>query len=192
MVLVSQAALIEGAIAGKVVSFPTDTVPALAVRPSQSDLIFTLKQRSLDKPLILMGATFDQILPYIQGTTNEMNLWREITQKYWPGALTLVLPASEEVPKAMNPRDPSTLGVRVPDCAIACDILQETGPLATTSANRSGEPPLESLAAIATAFPPVLALETPEPPQASGLPSTVVKWTGTGWDILRQGSVLFS
>lgn len=192
MVLVSQAALIEGAIAGKVVSFPTDTVPALAVRPSQSDLIFTLKQRSLDKPLILMGATFDQILPYIQGTTNEMSLWREITQKYWPGALTLVLPASEEVPKAMNPRDPSTLGVRVPDCAIACDILQETGPLATTSANRSGEPPLESLAAIATAFPPVLALETPEPPQASGLPSTVVKWTGTGWDILRQGSVLFS
>lgn len=190
MVLVSQAALIEGAIAGKVVSFPTDTVPALAVRPPQADLIFTLKQRSLDKPLILMGATFDQILPYIQGTRDEMNLWRQITQQYWPGALTLVLPASELVPQAMNPRDPSTLGVRVPDCAIARDILQETGPLATTSANRSGEPPLESLTAIATAFPPVLALEMTESPQASGLPSTVVKWTGTGWEILRQGSVV--
>ncbi len=190
MVLVAQAALIEGAIAGKVVSFPTDTVPALAVRPPQSDLIFTLKQRSPDKPLILMGATFEQISPYIQGTTEEINLWRQIAQKYWPGALTLVLPASERVPRQMNPRDPTTLGVRVPDCAIACDILRETGPLATTSANRSGEPPLESLAAIATAFPPVLALETTKPPQASGLPSTVVKWTQRGWEVLRQGSVV--
>ncbi|MEB3161322.1 MAG: Sua5/YciO/YrdC/YwlC family protein, partial [Synechocystis sp.] len=57
MVLVSQADLIQGAIAGQVVSFPTDTVPALAVRPDQSGLIYQLKQRDLNKPLILMAAT---------------------------------------------------------------------------------------------------------------------------------------
>ncbi|MEC4805245.1 MAG: L-threonylcarbamoyladenylate synthase [Jaaginema sp. PMC 1079.18] len=192
MVLVSQAALIAEAIAGEVVSFPTDTVPALAVRPGNADLIFSLKQRSLDKPLILMGASWQQILPYLGGTSNEIAVWEKTTQKYWPGALTLVLRTSEAVPRAMNPRDPSTLGVRIPDCAIALAILRETGPLATTSANRSGEPPLEDLGAIATAFPTVLALEGIASPPGSGLPSTVVRWTGRGWEVLRQGSVLFS
>jgi L-threonylcarbamoyladenylate synthase len=189
MVLVSQTALVEGALAGKVVSFPTDTVPALAVRPQQADAIFTLKQRSPDKPLILMGASFDQILPYIRGTSDEIDLWQQVTQKYWPGALTLVLPASERVPAAMNPHDPSTIGARVPNSAIARAILRATGALATTSANRSGEPALTSSTAIEKAFPDVLILDRDEQTAASGVPSTVVKWTGRGWEMLRPGSI---
>lgn len=191
MTQVSPSNLIAGAKAGKVVSFPTDTVPALAVQPERAELIFTLKKRAATKPLILMGATFAELLPYIQGSALELQQWQEIAQTYLPGALTLVLPASSAVPPGMNPTHSGTIGVRVPDSEIAQAILAQTSPLATTSANLSGEPPLETMMAIEHAFPEVLTLawEKADIAVGSGLPSTVVQWTPTGWQILRQGSV---
>ncbi|NES86297.1 MAG: Sua5/YciO/YrdC/YwlC family protein, partial [Moorea sp. SIO2B7] len=57
MTQVSMATLISGALSGKLVSFPTDTVPALAVLPHKSELVFEAKRRPQDKPLILMGAS---------------------------------------------------------------------------------------------------------------------------------------
>lgn len=194
MVQVSIDKLIDAAIAGnQVVSFPTDTVPALAARPDQAELIFQTKQRSQDKPLILMGATPDALWPYVKGTVEELLIWQNIAQQYWPGALTLVLPASAKVSVAMNPIDPSTIGIRVPNCAIAQQILARTGPMATTSANLSGQPPLLTMAEINTQFSNVLTLFSSEFDQtitASTIPSTVAKWQGNGqWEILRQGCI---
>ncbi|VXD15351.1 L-threonylcarbamoyladenylate synthase [Planktothrix paucivesiculata] len=197
MVQVSVDALIDMAISGEgVVSFPTDTVPALATRPDRAELIFQTKQRSLDKPLILMAATPEALWPYVQGTLEELSVWQKTAQKYWPGGLTLVLPASDKVPPAMNPADPSTIGVRVPDSAIAQSILARTGPMATTSANLSGQPPLLTMAEINHQFPKVFTLFASEfdptiPP--STLPSTVAKWESNGqWTILRQGNLVIS
>ncbi len=184
--------LIAKAKSGFLVSFPTDTVPALAVRPDQAQLIFAAKKRSLDKPLILMAAATDDLWPYIQGSAAEMQFWQELTHKYWPGALTLVLPASDRLPRAMNPLTPGSIGVRVPKSAIAQQILAATGPLATTSANRSGQPPLLSMAEIAAEFSEVFTLATTESEkinQEVGLPSTVAQWTGKGFVILRPGTV---
>ncbi|MBE9144662.1 L-threonylcarbamoyladenylate synthase [Planktothrix mougeotii] len=193
MVQVSIDALIDVAISGDgVVSFPTDTVPALATRPDQAELIFQTKQRSQDKPLILMGATPEALWPYVKGTVEELLIWQQIAQQYWPGALTLVLPASEKVSPAMNPIDPSTIGIRVPNCAIAQHILSRTGPMATTSANLSGQPPLLTLAEINTQFPDVVTLFSSECDAtltASTIPSTVAKWQGNSWKILRQGAI---
>lgn len=191
---VSQADLIAGAKVGKVVSFPTDTVPALAVKPENAQLIFDLKKRATTKPLILMGAKFADLLPYLQGSPTELQLWQEMAQTYFPGALTLVLPASPAVPVGMNPTNSGTIGVRVPDSDLAREILKQTFPLATTSANLSGQPPLETMNAIENTFPQVLTLawEKAEVAVGSGLPSTVAKWTGEGWEILRQGSVKLS
>jgi L-threonylcarbamoyladenylate synthase len=188
---VSQSDLIAGAKVGKVVSFPTDTVPALAVKPDNAPLIFDLKQRATTKPLILMGAKFSDLLPYVQGSPTELQVWQEMAQTYFPGALTLVLPASPAVPPGMNPTNSGTIGVRVPDSEIAREILTQTFPLATTSANLSGQPPLETMTAIERAFSSVLTLawEKADVAVGSGLPSTVAKWTGAGWEILRQGSV---
>ena len=192
MVLVSLDFLISGAISGRVISFPTDTVPALASKPDRSEEIFITKQRRADKPLILMGASAGDLWPFCRGTPAELAIWQQVADKYWPGALTLVLPASANVPRAMNPLDPTTIGVRVPDSAIARQILARTGPLATTSANLSGQPPLTTMAAVDAQFPDVPALfpsniETPTP--ASGVPSTVAKWRGDRWEILRQGAI---
>ena len=190
---VSQSELITSALAGKVVSFPTDTVPALAVKPENSPLIFAAKQRPSNKPLILMGASFEDFVPYIQGTAAEVTIWQQVAQKYFPGALTLVLPASDRVPAVMNPTGTQTIGIRIPNHPIAQEILRQTKPLATTSANLSGQPPLRLMGEIESNFPQVVTLDggnlTPELERGSGTPSTVAKWTGTDWCVIRQGSV---
>ena len=186
-------------------SFPTDTVPALAARPDQGDRIYAAKQRPADKPLILMGATLEDLLPYVQGADADVRQWRQLTDRHWPGALTLVLPASPLLPPAINPQNTGTIGLRVPDHPLARHLLAHTGPLATTSANRSGQPPLETMAAIEASFPEVFTLApaalaalyqewgTPAPApdqvQGSGLPSTVVGWQGSGWQVLRAGAI---
>jgi L-threonylcarbamoyladenylate synthase len=181
-------------------SFPTDTVPALAARPDQGDRIYAAKERPADKPLILMGATLDDLLPYVKGSPADIVFWQQVVDRHWPGALTLVLPASEIVPTAMNPLQTGTLGIRVPDHPLARYILSRTGPLATTSVNRSGQSPLEDMADIAAQFPDLVLLSDEAIAAikaeigdfgmtASGVPSTVVRWQDDGWEVLRQGSV---
>jgi L-threonylcarbamoyladenylate synthase len=186
--------LVSSARQGKLVSFPTDTVPALAALPESAELIFTAKQRSQDKPLILMAANQDELWNYVVGSPQEYEQWQLMMDKYLPGALTLVLPASANVPKNLNPQDPSTIGVRIPQSAIAQKILAQTGALATTSANLSGQPALLTMEEIATQFPDVITLDPREfdtqELNTTGIPSTVIKWTGTGWQILRQGAVI--
>ncbi|MEH1897203.1 MAG: L-threonylcarbamoyladenylate synthase [Nostoc sp.] len=191
MTQVSLKDLIVGARAGLLVSFPTDTVPALAAIPEKAALIFAAKQRSQDKPLILMAASAEDLWLYVKGSENEYKIWQEVANKYWPGGLTLVLPASQRLPKLMNPIDPTTIGIRVPNSAIARTILAQTGPLATTSANFSGQPPLQTMAEIEVQFPQVLTLGTTECQEepGMGIPSSVAKWTGINWQILRQGAI---
>lgn len=190
---------------GELVSFPTDTVPALAALPSAGDRIYQLKQRSQAKPLILMGATLADLWPYVAGSDTDLAQWSAMAQRYWPGALTLVLPASDRLPPAMNPTRTGTLGLRIPAHPLARYLLERTGPLATTSVNHSGQPPLETLADIAAEFPDLTTLsptaldeiyaqlgEAAPPldqPQGSGQPSTVVAWRDGNWEVLRQGSV---
>jgi L-threonylcarbamoyladenylate synthase len=186
--------IVHTALSGQIVSFPTDTVPALAVSPPYSVLIFAAKKRTSDKPLILMAASAADLWDYVQGTPAEREIWQQMTEKYWPGSLTLVLPASAKVPKSLNPKDPSTIGIRVPAHPIAQAILRHTGALATTSANLSGQAPLLTPEAIINTFPSVTAL-APADSQAwgtmnSGQPSTVARWNGKDWDILRQGAIL--
>jgi L-threonylcarbamoyladenylate synthase len=192
MTQVSLTNLVAGARAGLLVSFPTDTVPALATIPEKAGLIFAAKQRSQDKPLILMAARAEDLWSYVTGSENEYKVWQELARKYWPGGLTLVLPATERLPKVMNPIDPTTIGIRVPNSVIAQTILAQTGPLATTSANFSGQPPLQTMAEIEVQFPQVLTLATTEcqgETARMGVPSTVAKWTGINWQILRQGAI---
>lgn len=199
---VSLSDLITGVQSGNYLAgFPTDTVPALASRPDRAGLIFETKQRSLDKPLILMAGNIDDLWIYTEGSPTERQIWQAMATKYLPGALTLVLPASQHVPSSLNPKDPSTIGLRVPDHAIARTILNHTGPLATTSANLSGQPPLQTIAEIEIQFPQVLTLSPLElqnqlafqsfssTSSVSGVPSTVLRWTGSNWEILRQGAI---
>jgi L-threonylcarbamoyladenylate synthase len=191
MVQLSQSELIAAAIAGQVISFPTDTVPALAVKAEQAELIYQLKQRATHKPLILMGTDWLQLKPYVSLDSVLEQACLDLIAEHWPGALTLVLPASPLVPEVIH-RGTNTVGIRAPNLAIAQTILDGTGVLATTSVNRSGEPPCETIALIAAEFPdlPVLAAIDPNEKLGHGLPSTVIKWEDQAWHVIRRGSIM--
>ena len=180
-------------------SFPTDTVPALATIPASAGLIYQTKGRSLEKPLILMAGEVDDLWEYLAGNDAEREIWRAMMVQYFPGAVTLVLPSNDRVPTTMNPLNPGTIGVRVPNSEPARSILRATGPLATTSVNRSGEPALLTLSEIRQQFPAVLtfsddalkAIGVMDPSaKADGVPSTVVRWTVGGWEVLRLGKTI--
>ena len=167
---------------------PTDTLPALAASPDHAAQLWTLKQRPQDKPLILMAAQADQLLAL---TTEDARVDAEpLARRFWPGALTLVLPVEGCLTQSLNPGQ-GTLGMRIPACDLTRALLMQSGPLATTSANPSGAPPTQSAAEAADAFPD-LPLLAPLPwPDPSGLASTVIAWTSSGcWQLLRQGAVM--
>lgn len=183
--------LIVAANKGNLISFPTDTVPALASKPERAELIFAAKQRSQDKPLILMAGDIPDLWQFTTGTESELAIWQAVADRYLPGALTLVLPASNLIPAVMNPLGNSTIGLRVPNCEIARSLLRQTGALATTSANLSGEPALLTMTAINECFPAVYTLDLDVEISTSGQPSTVIQWSGSGWQVLRQGAIEF-
>jgi L-threonylcarbamoyladenylate synthase len=193
MTLVAIADLINAAQLGEVICFPTDTLPALAVKPEFANKIYQTKQRDRSKPLILMASTWPELSVYLDLETGPeaAEIWKEVATKYLPGALTLVLPANI-LGRSLN-FGMDRLGVRIPNHNLAVEILQKAGALLTTSANLSGEEPLVEAKDIDRAFPHVSVLNSTYPESKDGThsPSTVVTWQNSGWKILRQGAVNF-
>jgi L-threonylcarbamoyladenylate synthase len=184
------AALVRRLEAGEAVLFPTDTLPALACRPDAAALLWRLKQRPADKPLILMGADLPQLIAVLGVPWQEA--WLERARRCWPGAFTLVLPLTGALTAHLHPGGTS-LGLRVPACERARELLRLSGPLATTSANRSGQPPATTAAEAARQFPALALLEPLPWPPGSGQASTVLAWRGEGgggdpWTVLRSGA----
>jgi L-threonylcarbamoyladenylate synthase len=184
--------LIIAAKTGNLISFPTDTVPALAALPEHAALIFQAKQRSQDKPLILLVSDSAQMWQFTNGTDAEIAIWQAVVDRYLPGALTLVLPASDRIPSVMNPLNNRTIGLRIPADAMARSILRQTGALATTSANLSGQPPLLTMPEIQASFPQVFCLNVDPHLSSQGQPSTVIQWIDGSWQLLRQGAINFT
>jgi L-threonylcarbamoyladenylate synthase len=165
------------------VLFPTDTVPALAIQPSAADRIWTLKGRPAHKPLILMGAGLAQLQQAL--SIDWLPEWQQEAEAVWPGPVTLVLPLSGSLQQALNPSG-ATLGLRVPDCRMAQEVLMHSGPLATTSVNRSGQPPALHALEASRCFPDLPLLGPLPWPEGSGQPSEVRGWTSFGWQVLRN------
>ena len=185
-------ALSERLAAGEAVLFPTDTLPALACAPSVAPLLWRLKLRPPDKPLILMGADLEQLVGLLGVPWHSE--WLEQAHRCWPGATTLVLPIAGPLVEELNPGGAS-LGLRVPAAPLACDLLRRSGPLATTSANRSGASPAINADQAAAAFPG-LALLAPLPwAPGFGAPSGVLAWREPAdsaldpWQVLRSGPI---
>ena len=175
--------------AGDAAIIPTDTLPGLAVIPDQAQTLWRLKCRPAEKPLILMGASVDDLLSEVA-----VSCHREVealAERYWPGALTLVVPARDGgAGRYLNPGG-TTLGCRIPACEQTRALLEISGPLATTSANRSGEPASMTAAEAAIYFPDVAQLGPQPWPQHSGQASTVLVWLGGGrWRMARRGAVI--
>ncbi|OGO39246.1 MAG: threonylcarbamoyl-AMP synthase [Chloroflexi bacterium RBG_16_57_11] len=182
---------LEGAVrllrAGDLVAFPTDTVyglGAMLMIPSAIEQLYAVKGRDAAKAIaVLLGdeAALLQVAGALSG------LAARLVERFWPGPLTLVVPAHPALPANLSSQ--LTVGVRMPDHPVALALLRRTGPLAVTSANRSGQPSArtaeEVYAQLNGRIP--LILDGGETP--GGLPSTVVDCTGSEPLILRQGPI---
>lgn len=172
---------------GLPIGIPTDTVYGLAVdafRPGAADRIFAAKRRPRDVSLPLLVTGVDQALSL---TTAVPDVARALMDAFWPGSLTLVLPARPDLGADLG-EDELTVGLRSPAHPVPQALCAAAGPLATTSANHHGEPPLTTAAAVALAFgddvPVVLDAGVCE-----GSPSTVVDCTGHDLKLLREGRI---
>ena len=174
---------------GSIALFPTDTLPALCSYPEYTKKIWTIKKRPLNKPLILMGGCFDDLFKFVQPCAIEDGL--KIAKIYWPGALTIILPTIGDFSKDLNCNS-NSIGFRVPDLKLARDLLLKTGPLATTSANISGQSPVKDELEASIQFPGIPILGPFPWPKSSGMASTVIEWNEGQWNLLRAGSVVLN
>jgi L-threonylcarbamoyladenylate synthase len=156
-----------------VIAFPTDTVYGLAVMPGEEAKVHSVKGRPAELPLILMVAEPAQAEAFV--TVDGRARW--YMERWWPGPLTLVLPAGE-----------GTLGVRIPDHPLALALLRATGPLLTTSANRHGEPPAMTAKEASRIGGLAGVLDGGRAP--GGEPSTVIALLpGKEMTVIREGAI---
>ena len=174
---------------GSLALFPTDTLPALCSSPKYSKKIWTIKKRPSRKPLILMGGCLDDLFEFVHPCAMEEGL--KLAKMYWPGALTIVLPTIGNFSEHLNCHS-NSVGLRVPALRLARDLLIQTGPLATTSANISGEAPVKNAIEASIQFPGIPILAPIPWPNPSGRASTVVEWNDGKWNLLRAGSVVLN
>lgn len=173
---------------GGVVLLPTDTIyglHAVATNEEACGRIAALKEREATKPFVVLGSSLDQ-LREIGLVVSDRN--RDVLNALWPAPLTAILPLRHPVAAS---RGTASLAVRVPDLEWLRALVAITGPLASTSANRSGEPAIES--------PNLLARELHEALDGvvdagplSGKPSTIVDFTADQAKLIREGDSAFS
>ena len=180
---------VEALRAGEVVALPTDTVYGLAALPTvpgATARLFALKGRGTDLPVAVLCADASQALGLAapEGVTDEV---RRIAERLWPGPLTVVLARRPGLGYELG--DPAdTVGVRCPDHPLVRAIAAAAGPIATTSANRHGDPTPPTAAGVAATFGTGLALVL-DGGRCAAPPSTVVAAAGGSWKVLRDGPV---
>ena len=173
---------------GLPIIFPTDTLPAIGCLPKFSNIIYEFKKRDKNKPLILMGSEHKHLIDYVHESAKKD--YENIALKYWPGALTIVVPASEKQTLNLTSND-LTIGLRIPNSYVAQSLLRETGPLLTSSANISGFKGSITAEGIALDFPSVKILGPIPWGKSSGKASTIIVWKKSGnWRLIREGEVL--
>jgi L-threonylcarbamoyladenylate synthase len=175
--------------AGKIIAMPTDTVYGLAAaldQPAAIDAIYTAKGRDAGKALPVLIDNPHRISHYAGGNHTRAN---RLAEAFWPGALTIVLPATSKVPYGVH-RGSGTVGLRMPDNAIALAIISGAGGgLAVTSANLSGRSEARSAGEVRETLGGLVDVVVDGGPATGSIPSTVVDLTGREPVILRQGAI---
>jgi L-threonylcarbamoyladenylate synthase len=173
--------------AGEVIAFPTDTVYGLAALADDQAAvrrIYELKGRPLSQPLVLMLADAEAVEDW--ATVDERA--RGYMERWWPGPLTLVLPAAAGLRPPLVAGRPRTLGVRVPRHGPALALLRAAGTgLATTSANLSGQQPAQTALEAAWVKGVAAVLDAGRTP--GGVPSTVLDVSMGKPRLVREGAI---
>ena len=172
---------------GELIVFPTDTVYGIAADPADAAAtgrLFAAKQRPQNLTLpILVGSIGDARDVGVLDDRAE-----RLAAALWPGALTLVVPRKARSAGWELGGDAASVGLRIPDHRLARAVLA-AGPLATTSANRSGAPPATTCEELHAVFGDDVALYLCDDAPLEGRASTVVSLLGPEPEVLRAGDV---
>jgi len=173
---------------GGVVAFPTDTVYGVGVDPFQPEAVrklYKIKGRPIDKPIpILVGST-DDVERVAQ---NLPPTFSQLAERFWPGGLTLIVEAKSLPPEVTAGGD--TVGIRMPDHSLALALLQRFGgAIATTSANKSDEPPATSAEEVQSELGALVDIILDGGQTATRIASTVLDLSVSPPQIRRQGGI---
>jgi len=176
--------------AGQLVAVPTETVYGLAAdaqNPKAVEAIFTLKGRPNTQPLSLL---IPNNAPLSRWAIDIPKQADSLTQKYWPGPLTLILKKANWIPDVITASG-ETIGLRCPDHPILQKILEHFPyGLAAPSANRFGEKSPQNAQDVMQVFGNDLNLIIDGGPCKIGTASTILDLTTTPAKILRQGTLV--
>ena len=173
---------------GDLVVMPTDTVYGLAAdafSPLAVASLLAAKGRGRQMPPPVLVGTVRAATALVEGL-NEFG--KDLIEEFWPGGLTLVLRANRNLLWDLGDTK-GTVAVRMPLNELALDLLKETGPLAVSSANRSGAPPATTAAAAEEQLGDAVAVYLDGGPCPGDVPSTIVDLTGPIPRLLRPGVI---
>jgi L-threonylcarbamoyladenylate synthase len=168
--------------AGAVIAFPTDTLYAVAARaadPVAVARLYEVKERPSGQPMVWLVLDRAQVERFAIVSTAAGDLMA----RFWPGPLTLVLPARV-------PNDGPTVAVRAPNHEVALALLRSLGePIASSSANPAGQPPPVDADQVIAGLGARLDLVLDGGPCRIGQPSTILDLVGATPRVLRQGAI---
>lgn len=172
---------------GGLVSFPTDTVyglGSLAFDGPAVSRLFQAKGRSAQQAVPVLLGDLAELERLASPVTHAL---RRLAKRFWPGALTLVVRKSQGLPSEISPD--RSIGLRMPDHRLALDLLIAAGPLAVTSANRSGAPSVTTAGQVMNELGGRVNLILDGGEAPGGEPSTVVDLTDSPPRLLRAGPI---
>lgn len=172
---------------GKLVVIPTDTVYGIAADAFTADAVAALlaaKRRGPDMPVpVLVGSRATLAGVAMAGSTAD-----KLAEAFWPGGLTLICPEQPSLSWDLGEAQ-GTVAIRMPNHDVTLDLLEQTGPLAVSSANVSGNPPARTAAGAREQLGDEVAAYLDGGPTADETPSTIVDLSGEAPRVLRQGAV---
>lgn len=164
---------------------PTDTIYGVVARAGDAaavERLYAVKRRE-SKPGTLIAASIDQL--------EELGLKRRYLtaiQQYWPGPISVIIPCADPSLAYLH-RGKMSLAVRLPDDKKLHDLLKRTGPLLTSSANRSGEPPANTIEEAKKYFGDKVDFYTDGGDLSANQPSTIIRIVDDAIEIIREGAV---
>ncbi len=172
---------------GGVIAFPTDTVYGIGVSAFNEEAIeklYQVKGRSYQKAIPILVSDQEELTRITPPLDQNV---KAIIQRFWPGALTLIIPLLKGMPENLSPTQ--TIGVRIPDFKLTRELLSHTGPLAATSANISGGEITLTAEEVAENLGGMIDLILDGGKTPGGVPSTVLDCTQAEPIILREGPI---
>ena len=172
-----------------IIAYSTESFYALGVPATDEKAVkrlYELKKRPLEKPLPIIVGDMDALESITSGISPKA---KELMKRFWPGPLTLIFQARENIPGLLT-GGTGKVAVRIPGKSAALDLARVLKcPITATSANPSGKPPAEDPEAVIGYFGEEIDMVIDAGKSPGGRPSTIVDVTVTPPEILREGSV---